>query len=215
MLFQALKNMITRLFYFMIFLQFIIANNLHAQDKYSGQFSNYVTFLESETKLPVGKHKSFDQKNQLKIEVEYGKKGWINTISIDNGTNVEGLELAASFEEIEWELITEGVWINKIAEKNLQKTDYDGEEILKVHYAGFLLNGKPFDNSFIRNKPLMGPNKRLITGFAIGHENINQGELRLIKISPEQGYGDKKVGSIPANSTLVYFIYKLKETSKP
>jgi len=198
-------------FSIIILIQLLFISNLLAQNKYTGQFSKYVTYIGTETKIPIGKHVSFDQKYQLKIEVEYGKRAWINNINIDNGFHIESLDLPASFEEIEWELITEGIWINKIAEKNLGKIEYDGEEIIKLHYAGFLVDGKPFDNSFIRNKPLEGRNGYLIPGFSIGHENIKPGEMRLIKISPEKAYGNKKTGNIPANSTLVYLIYRLME----
>ncbi|CAD6504842.1 BgTH12-00344 [Blumeria graminis f. sp. triticale] len=76
-----------------------------------------------------------------------------------------------------------------------------------VHYRGSLKDGgKEFDNSYDRGKPL---------DFVVGEGHVIQGwdqnllgmcigDKRTLTIPPEFGYGDAKIGPIPASSTLVF-----------
>jgi FKBP-type peptidyl-prolyl cis-trans isomerase len=68
-----------------------------------------------------------------------------------------------------------------------------------ANYIGYLVNGKQFDGGILQNKQLSG----LIPGFA-GMVGMTKGEVRLLVIPSEQGYGGDKVGAIPANSVLVF-----------
>ena len=53
----------------------------------------------------------------------------------------------------------------------------------------------------------------VIPGFEQGVTGMRVGGKRLVIISPEMGYGDKQVGSIPPNTTLQFMIelYEVKE----
>jgi len=81
---------------------------------------------------------------------------------------------------------------------------------IKMHYAGFLETGEPFDNSFIRNKPLIGKLGMFISGFSIGAINVLPNTIRIIKISPELAYGAKGGGNVPPHATIYYVIYNLE-----
>jgi FKBP-type peptidyl-prolyl cis-trans isomerase len=79
--------------------------------------------------------------------------------------------------------------------------------IVDVNYSGYLLNGTPFDSSCPASRTVLrvtvaGP--EVIRGFALGLVGMRPGGVRRIVIPPELGYGSEPVGSIPANSTLVF-----------
>lgn len=75
-----------------------------------------------------------------------------------------------------------------------------------VYYAGKLKqNGKQFD-ACTSGKPFkfrLGSGE-VIKGWDVGFENMKVGGKRTITIPPNMGYGNKRVGDIPANSTLVF-----------
>lgn len=99
---------------------------------------------------------------------------------------------------------------NKIEGRTPNYSKFDKEPKVKLHYYGYLLNGKPFDNSFIRNKPLTGKLRFFIKGFSLGVTNMEKGETRVIKIAPEMGYGNRQGGNVPPNSTLIYYLYLIE-----
>ena len=79
-------------------------------------------------------------------------------------------------------------------------------DILTVHYVGTLTDGRVFDSSVDRGTPFvftLGVGQ-VIRGWDEGMEGMRVGGRRLLVISPEYAYGASDVGSIPANSTLVF-----------
>lgn len=75
-----------------------------------------------------------------------------------------------------------------------------------VHYVGTLTNGKVFDSSRDRNQPFsfrIGTSE-VIKGWDVGLSTMKVGGKRKLEIPPEMGYGARAVGSIPANSTLIF-----------
>lgn len=75
-----------------------------------------------------------------------------------------------------------------------------------VHYVGTLTNGKVFDSSRDRNQPFsfrIGTSE-VIKGWDVGLSTMKVGGKRKLEIPPEMGYGSRAVGSIPANSTLIF-----------
>lgn len=82
---------------------------------------------------------------------------------------------------------------------------------LKVHYSGWLENGKPFDSSVERGKPfefVLGAG-RVIKGWEEGLAGIKPGERRQLIIPPELAYGDRQMADIPPGSTLVFNVEAL------
>jgi peptidylprolyl isomerase len=100
-----------------------------------------------------------------------------------------------------------GVW-KKVVKEGKGKTPKKGETVF-AHYTGKLENGKIFDSS--RGKPhrvdgfyfTLGAGD-VIAGWDIGFASMNVGEVAVLKIDPEYGYGSSGIGSIPANSTLIF-----------
>ncbi|RWS18024.1 hypothetical protein B4U79_12832 [Dinothrombium tinctorium] len=77
-------------------------------------------------------------------------------------------------------------------------------KFLHVHYVGKLANNKEFDRS--GNKPFsfcLGAGE-VIKGWEVGFLNMKVGGKRRITVPASMGYGNKKVGAIPANSTLTF-----------
>lgn len=79
-------------------------------------------------------------------------------------------------------------------------------QAVSVHYTGYLQDGKIFDSSVERGEPISFPlgQGRVIKGWdeAIGYMHVGE-KARLI-IPPAIGYGQREMGPIPANSTLIF-----------
>ncbi len=77
---------------------------------------------------------------------------------------------------------------------------------VSVHYDGRLADGTPFDSSRDRGRPFafMLGRGQVIRGWDIGIEGMKAGGRRRLTIPPELGYGDRDLGIIPPNSTLVF-----------
>lgn len=81
---------------------------------------------------------------------------------------------------------------------------------VRVHYTGWLeqngKRGKQFDSSLKRGEPFqfqLGFG-RVIAGWEEGVEGMQVGSKRLLIVPAKLAYGSQAVGSIPANSNLVF-----------
>jgi len=75
-----------------------------------------------------------------------------------------------------------------------------------VNYVGTLTDGKKFDSSYDRGQPFsfrLGTGQ-VIMGWDQGILGMKVGGKRKLIIPPSLGYGSQSVGSIPANSTLIF-----------
>lgn len=106
------------------------------------------------------------------------------------------------------------------AEKDFQIIDIvvgKGDEAFSgsyvtVHYVGKLKNGTKFDSSRDRNRPFefnLGAGE-VVKGWDKGIKGMRVGGKRKLIIPPELGYGSKKVGNIPPDSTLIFEVELLK-----
>lgn len=78
----------------------------------------------------------------------------------------------------------------------------DGDVAL-INYKGYIAaTGAPFDDA----GPIPVPVGQVIPGFAEGLKQMQRGGTYKLCIPPALGYGDKAVGPIPPNSTLIFLI---------
>ncbi len=85
-------------------------------------------------------------------------------------------------------------------------------DTVSVHYIGMLSDGKKFDSSYDRGEPIIFTvgSGQLIKGFDNGVVGMQVGGKRKLTIPPEFGYGAQAVGSIPANSTIIFEVELVK-----
>jgi peptidylprolyl isomerase len=80
-----------------------------------------------------------------------------------------------------------------------------GDKVV-VHYTGKLTNDTVFDSSLKRGEPFtfkLGAGQ-VIKGWDEAFQILQVGDKATIKFGPDLGYGAREMGSIPANSTLIF-----------
>lgn len=79
-----------------------------------------------------------------------------------------------------------------------------------VHYKGTLLDGKVFDSSIDRGKPITFPLNQVIKGWTEGMQKCKLGGKIQLFIPSELAYGEKTTGPIPGGSALIFEVELLK-----
>ncbi|MBN8697396.1 MAG: FKBP-type peptidyl-prolyl cis-trans isomerase [Bacteroidetes bacterium] len=92
-----------------------------------------------------------------------------------------------------------------ITEKGNGKRPQIGDKV-KVHYTGKLLNDTVFDSSVKRGQPFefkLGAGQ-VIKGWDEAFQLLDVGDKATIKLPADIAYGNRAMGSIPPNSTLIF-----------
>jgi FKBP-type peptidyl-prolyl cis-trans isomerase len=108
--------------------------------------------------------------------------------------NAKRKEVKQTSSGLQYEVIKEGT--------GPQPTDTN---TVKVHYDGYLLNGKKFDSSRDRGEPLVYPLNQLIRGWVEGVQLMKVGSRYKFYIPYQLGYGEQGSGeAIPGGSLLIF-----------
>jgi FKBP-type peptidyl-prolyl cis-trans isomerase len=86
------------------------------------------------------------------------------------------------------------------------ETAVAGKQV-RVHYTGWLTDGKKFDSSVDRGQPFAFPlgAGQVIKGWDEGVAGMKIGGKRQLRIPPQLGYGARGAGgAIPPNATLIF-----------
>jgi peptidylprolyl isomerase len=82
----------------------------------------------------------------------------------------------------------------------------DSNDIVTVHYSGYLSDGEKFDSSIERDEALtftLGVGQ-VIPGWEEGISLLSPGGKAKLFIPPQLAYGERDMGVIPPNSTLIF-----------
>lgn len=88
-------------------------------------------------------------------------------------------------------------------------------DTVKAHYAGTLLDGTEFDNSYKRGQPFTIPVSGVIRGWTEALELMPVGSKWKLYIPSDLAYGDRGAGgAIPGGATLIFTIELLDIVNK-
>ncbi len=131
-----------------------------------------------------------------------------NSIDLNNNINQQQI---INNEEILNNLLPQNI-------KNMdtqEKVSKNGDTLV-MNYTGRLEDGTIFDSNvlpeFMHVEPFeftLGAGQ-VIAGWDEGLVGMKVGEKKTLTISPEKGYGNRAIGSIPANSTLIFDVELLE-----
>ncbi|HUB87181.1 MAG TPA: FKBP-type peptidyl-prolyl cis-trans isomerase [Verrucomicrobiae bacterium] len=94
---------------------------------------------------------------------------------------------------LEYKVITEGIGASPTA-----------DDIVTVNYRGTLLNGTEFDSSYKRGEPAQFRLNGVIPGWTEALQKMKVGSKWQLFIPSDLAYGERGMGNIPPNSTLIF-----------
>ncbi|HEX6333473.1 MAG TPA: FKBP-type peptidyl-prolyl cis-trans isomerase [Flavisolibacter sp.] len=104
---------------------------------------------------------------------------------------------------LQYEVITQGTGVRATA-----------ADTVVAHYAGTLLDGTEFDNSYKRGAPITIPVGSVIRGWTEALQLMPVGSKYKLYIPFELGYGTHEAGSIPPGSVLIFEVELLEVKPK-
>ncbi len=108
-----------------------------------------------------------------------------------------------------------GLTYSVLAEGGEGRTPVRGD-MVKVHYTGWLTDGKVFDSSRQRGEPAEFPVGWVIEGWNEALAMMTPGSRLKLTIPPDLGYGERGApGTIPPNATLIFDVELLSVRPGP
>jgi FKBP-type peptidyl-prolyl cis-trans isomerase len=98
--------------------------------------------------------------------------------------------------------LSSGLQVKVLAEGS-GKTPKAADEVT-VNYRGTLTDGTEFDSSYRRGKPLTMKVNGVIRGWSEALQLMREGSRWQLFIPPDLAYGERGMGRIPPNSTLIF-----------
>jgi FKBP-type peptidyl-prolyl cis-trans isomerase len=80
------------------------------------------------------------------------------------------------------------------------------QDEVKVNYEGKLIDGKVFDSSYERGQPYAAPLQNLVKGWQEALQLMRPGDVWMLYVPPELGYGAEGQGQIPPGAALIFKI---------
>lgn len=77
---------------------------------------------------------------------------------------------------------------------------------VKVNYEGKLVDGTVFDSSYDRGQPAAMPLKNLVKAWQEALQKMRPGDVWMLYVPPELGYGAEGQGAIPGGAVLIFKI---------
>ncbi|WP_281648036.1 FKBP-type peptidyl-prolyl cis-trans isomerase [Parendozoicomonas sp. Alg238-R29] len=116
----------------------------------------------------------------------------------------KGLAFLATNKDEEGVLTTDSGLQYKVLTKGEGGASPSATDKVKVHYHGTLIDGSVFDSSVQRGQPITFGLNQVITGWTEGLQLMAAGDKYRLFIPANLAYGSQSMGSIPANSTLIF-----------
>jgi peptidylprolyl isomerase len=122
-----------------------------------------------------------------------------------------GSDFLASNSQVEGVIETaSGLQYKVIKHSGNEKKPPSSQSKVNVHYHGTLLDGSVFDSSVDRNSPISFGLQQVIKGWTEGLQLMSEGDKYTFYIPHQLAYGEKRVGSIPPASLLIFEVELLK-----
>ena len=137
-----------------------------------------------------------------------------NSVKVENNQNESAKPMVSPDSNLEdnniKQIISNGVNIEIL--KQGEGEGAKNNDKVTAHYIGTLASGEKFDSSIDRGQPfsfILGSGQ-VIKGWEEGVLGMKAGEKRKLTIPAELGYGEKGIGAIPPNATLIFEVELLK-----
>jgi FKBP-type peptidyl-prolyl cis-trans isomerase FklB len=139
---------------------------------------------------------AFEKDLQAKQKAAGEKNGAEGAKFLEENKKKEGVKTTAS--GLQYKVIKEGTG-----------TQPKATDTVTVNYRGTLIDGKEFDSSK-PGQPMPLPLNGVIKGWTEGLQLMKTGAKYQLFVPPALAYGERPVGPIPANSTLIFEVELLE-----
>lgn len=121
------------------------------------------------------------------------------------GINAQiGADYLAANSKVEGVVETTSGLQYKVIHKSENENTPPPKSMVNVHYHGTLIDGTVFDSSVERKTPISFGLHQVIKGWTEGLQLMSPGDKYTLYVPHQLAYGEKRVGSIPPASVLIF-----------